>query len=327
MACVPGGPAVIGSDDKNQKEKPRHTVEVSTFYIDKYEVTNRQYDECYQAKACPRKANVDPAFLQPDQPAVPVTWYGAHAYCVWAGKRLPTEAEWEKVARGGEEGRTYPWGEAPATCDKTQIGGCAPGTTKPVGSFAPGPYGVFDMAGNGYEWVSDWASACYDGCPASCGAECQGKDPLGPCAGAPFCNGKKDRILKGGSFRWDANEARGAWRRVEQPYTGAHRLSARCASSRPVLATWPPLSHTDPPPTPPDPEPPSKEELSNFKITAVETAVLDVRVCTKGPGGAPVCHDSEHFVTSNEHKQDLWEPFLKNLGAATPVWDPIRATA
>jgi formylglycine-generating enzyme required for sulfatase activity len=314
MACVPGGPAVIGSDDKKFREKPRHSVEISTFYIDKYEVTNKQYEDCYKAKACPFRAGVDPRFLEPNQPAVPVTFMAAQAYCLWAGKRLPTEAEWEKVARGGEEGRTYPWGEAPLTCDRAQIGGCAPGTTKPVGSFPPGPYGVYDMAGNGYEWVSDWSSTCYDGCPGACGAECQGLDPMGPCAGAPFCRGKKERVLKGGSFRWDAEEARGAWRRFEEPYTGAHRLSVRCASTRPVLSTWPPLAYTDPLPAVPDPEPPTEEQLATFRAVPEDKAVLELDRCSKPASGEPVCRSSEHFVVSNERHQELWEPFLKNLG-------------
>src|SRR5262245_54769176 len=154
MACIPGGPAVIGSDDHHANEKPRHTVEISTFYIDRFEVSNRQYEQCEQAGACPGRILPDRTFLGPDQPAVPITWHVAHTYCIWAGKRLPTEAEWEKVARGGSEGRMYPWGSEPSTCDRAQTQGCPPDTTKPIGSFPAGPYGVHDMAGNGYEWVN-----------------------------------------------------------------------------------------------------------------------------------------------------------------------------
>src|SRR6185436_11360936 len=83
MACIPGGAAVIGDDHHDDKEKPRHSVEVSTFYLDKNEVTNKQYEDCEKAKACPKRPNVDPAFLAADLPAVPVSWPGARAYCIW----------------------------------------------------------------------------------------------------------------------------------------------------------------------------------------------------------------------------------------------------
>ena len=105
---MPGGPAVIGADDQTPAEKPRHVVQVGTFYIDRFEVTNREYDACEQAGACAKRERHLPAyvpFLEPDQPANGISWARAQKYCVWAGKRLPSEAEWEKVARGGEEGR------------------------------------------------------------------------------------------------------------------------------------------------------------------------------------------------------------------------------
>ncbi len=314
MVCVAGGPTVIGSDDARPNERPRHEVEVSTFYIDRHEVTNADYQACEKAGACPGRILPDPTFLGPTQPAVPVSWHAAQDYCAWAGKRLPTEAEWEKAARGGAEGRRFPWGTQDASCDRAQTAGCPPNTTKPVGSFPAGAYGIHDLAGNGYEWVSDWASPCYDGCRGACGADCQGTDPLGPCAGAPTCKGHKRRVLKGGSWRWAADEARGSWRRLEDPASGAHRLSARCATTRPVLATWPPRALTDPRPRPADPTAPTETQRRAF-LTAVEDMdVLKLRPCQKAGEAKLDCRDPFSYITSNEHAQHLWLPYIQNLG-------------
>jgi formylglycine-generating enzyme required for sulfatase activity len=317
MACVPGGPAVIGADDQTPAEKPRHVVQVGTFYIDRFEVTNREYDACENAGVCAKRERHQAAyvpFLEPDQPANGIGWSRAHTYCVWAGKRLPSEAEWEKVARGGEEGRLYPWGDEPATCDRAQIQGCAPGTTKAVGSFPAGPYGVHDMAGNGYEWVNDWASECYEGCFGECGKGCAGEEPLGPCGGGPICKGRKKRVLKGGSWFWGADTARGSWRRAEYAESGPHRLSFRCASTRPELATWPPLAKTDPRPAPADPAPPSADELAAFRDVTEDTDVLKLPPC-EGPGQVSAgCRDPESYIVSNEQEQHLWQPYLENLG-------------
>jgi formylglycine-generating enzyme required for sulfatase activity len=314
MACVPGGPAVIGSDDHHANEKPRHTVEISTFYIDRFEVSNRQYEQCEQAGACPGRILPDRSFLGPDQPAVPLTWHVAHTYCLWAGKRLPTEAEWEKVARGGSEGRVFPWGSEAATCERAQTQGCPPDTTRPVGSFPAGPYGVHDMAGNGYEWVNDWASGGYEGAAAPCGAACRGLDPTGPCGGAPFCKGQDMRVLKGGSWRWAADEARGSWRRMELAASGAHRLGMRCASTGPWLSTWPPLSKTDPLPAPPDPEPPTPAETAKFRDVVEDTDILKIKPCEKGGGSRIDCRDPFSYITTNEPSQHVWLPYVENLG-------------
>ena len=315
MVCIPGGTAVIGSNDHEAREKPEHTVEVSTFYLDRYEVTNAEYEACEKAGACPARILPDRTFLAANQPAVPVTWFGARAYCQWAGKRLPTEAEWEKAARGSDD-RTYPWGNEAATCDRAQTEGCAPSTTKPVGSFAAGPYGVFDMAGNGYEWTNDWSSACYGGCQEACGASCSGEDPWGPCGGAPVCKGHKEHVLKGGSWRWAANEARGSWRRFEEPGTGAHRLSARCASSSPLLATWPPLAMSDPPAAPADPEPLSQELAAKLRDVVEDTDILKIPACDKPGGSTLTCRDPNSYLTTNEPDLHLWEPFVRNVGGA-----------
>ncbi len=178
MVCVPGGPAVLGADDKTEAEKPRHSAVLPTYYLDRTEVTNADYERCAKTGACPPKwgrvAKSYGAFLGPKQPALPMSWDMANAYCVWAGKRLPTEAEWEKAARGGDA-RTYPWGEDPPSCDKANYKGCPGNLTKPVGSLPAGPYGTFDLASNGYEWVQDYWTESY----AACGAACQGDDPRG----------------------------------------------------------------------------------------------------------------------------------------------------
>jgi len=314
MVCVPGGPAVIGSDDERPNERPRHEVEISTFYIDRYEVTNADYEACEKAGACPPRILPDRTFLGPNQPAVPVTWHAARDYCAWAGKRLPTEAEWEKAARGGAEGRRFPWGDEEATCARAQTAGCPPGTTKPVGSFPAGAYGIHDLAGNGYEWVSDWASPCYGNCRGACGEDCSGTDPRGPCAGAPTCKGHKRRVLKGGSWRWAAGEARGSWRRLEDPRSGAHRLSARCASSRPVLATWPPKVLTDRRARPADPAPPTEHQRAAFAKMVEDSDVLKLKPCEKAGEAKLDCRDPFSYITSNEHEQHRWLPYIQNLG-------------
>ncbi|MBW2459548.1 MAG: SUMF1/EgtB/PvdO family nonheme iron enzyme, partial [Deltaproteobacteria bacterium] len=314
MVCVPGGPAVIGSDDARPNERPRHEVEVSTFYIDRHEVTNADYQACETAGACPGRILPDRTFLGPTQPAVPVTWRAARDYCAWAGKRLPTEAEWEKAARGGAEGRRFPWGGEDASCERAQTAGCAPNTTKPVGSFPAGAYGIHDLAGNGYEWVSDWASPCYEGCSGACGPDCQGTDPLGPCAGAPTCKGHKRRVLKGGSWRWAADEARGSWRRLEDPASGAHRLSARCATTRPVLATWPPLALTAARSRPADPVPPDGAQRAAFLTAVEDTDVLKLKPCAKAGEAKLDCRDPFSYITSNEHAQHVWLPYIQDLG-------------
>ncbi len=317
MVCIAGGPTIVGSNDHQRNEKPRHSVEVSTFYIDQYEVTNREYEKCEKAGECKKNRQILSGwgnFLGSDQPAIAVTWEHADAYCRWAGKRLPSEAEWEKVARGATEGRLYPWGSDPPTCDRAHTAGCTPNTTKQVGSLPAGPYGVFDMAGNGYEWVNDWATPCYSGCPGECGKHCTGLDPQGPCGGAPYCGRLKHRILKGGSWYWSAEHARGSWRRPERPKSGMHRLSVRCASTGPQLATWPPLAITDPLPRPADPSPPSAEQLAIFHDLTEDQDIHKVPLCAEGRGAKIDCREAFSYVTSNEPSQQLWMPFIKNLG-------------
>jgi len=314
MVCIPAGKAIIGSSTALPNEHPRHTVELSTYYVDKYEVTNEQYAACEKAGGCPKRILSDPSFNQPRQPAVPLQWAYAHAFCLWAGKRMLSEAEWEKVARGGDD-RRYPWGNQPPSCKRAHTNACSPHVTLPVGSLPAGPYGVFDMAGNGYEWVQDWASNCYDGCGMrACGKDCKGRDPLGPCAGAQECKHHSLRVLKGGSWFWSDKHIRTSWRRAAKPVSGVHRLSVRCGSSSATLSTWPPLSQTDPLPRPPDTAKPSAAELATFNAVPEEDDVLKIPPCKRVGDATVHCRDPHSYVVSNEPQQFRWLPYVSDLG-------------
>jgi formylglycine-generating enzyme required for sulfatase activity/serine/threonine protein kinase len=196
MILVASGGFVMGSDDGGPDEKPAHTVYLGTFWIDRTEVTNVQYRACQDTGACSPPANYQSPsrsnyYGNPDwdeYPVINVTWTQANEYCAWAGAGLPTEAEWEKAARG-TDGPTYPWGED-LDCTLANYSGCE-GDTRRVGSALPGasPYGVLDMAGNVWEWVADWyAEEIYAHSPE--------RDPTGPSLG-------EEKVLRGGS--WDSD--------------------------------------------------------------------------------------------------------------------------
>jgi formylglycine-generating enzyme required for sulfatase activity len=179
MILVPAGTFIRGSEDGDSDELPIRTIYQNAFYIDKYEVTVADYRACVVAGRCvqPEKFLGPPNTYEEDfcngrrtdrdnHPINCMRWWEADQYCKWAGKRLPTEAEWEKAARG-TDGRRFPWGEEQANCDRAVIDdggdGCGRESTWPVGSFPSGasPYGVMDMSGNVWEWVSDWYDRDY----------------------------------------------------------------------------------------------------------------------------------------------------------------------
>jgi formylglycine-generating enzyme required for sulfatase activity len=241
LACVPGGRFVRGADDGPKNAAPQQEIWLQTFYMDTHEVTYAQYKACEKARDCPRSGPRYTDFDHPDMPIQGVSWFHARDYCAVQGKQLPTEAQWEKAARG-PDGELYPWGNEPSTCERAIIRDASgrscglkkaiskPETGRPwdVGSRPVGRYGLYDMMGNSWEWVADWYSRSYE----ECGEACTGTDPKGPCDGADPCPGHAFKLVRGGSWYWDADRATSTWRRPHhadnEPF---HHFGFRCAAT------------------------------------------------------------------------------------------------
>jgi formylglycine-generating enzyme required for sulfatase activity len=235
MVLVPAGTFVMGSDVGADDERPRREVYLGAFYIDKYEVTNGEYVEFLNAvedhlERCGGHVCIDTKDEDPDShilykagrytvetgyenhPVIKVSWYGAKAYCEYYGKRLPSEAEWEKAARG-TDGRVYPWGDKfdahKANTDYKV------GDTTPVGSYPEGisPYGAYDMAGNVWEWVADWYQA-YPGSDYR----------------SDFF-GQKYKVVRGGSWNHPGDDARCSYRDIAHPARRILVVGFRCTKS------------------------------------------------------------------------------------------------
>ena len=220
MMYVPGGTFSMGSNDGYDDEQPIHDVTIDSFWIDKTEVTNNQYQLCVAAGTCEKPEDNGSDFNGDKQPVVGVSWDDADAYCSWVDGRLPTEAEWEYAARGAE-GNTYPWGDDSPTCDLLNYlsdDACI-GKTTAVSSYSPQGdswIGASDMAGNVYEWVKDWyGENYYDNAPAS--------KPTGPSNG-------EYKVLRGGSWSRNAYYARSSVRSSSTPSNRYYNIGFRCAA-------------------------------------------------------------------------------------------------
>lgn len=204
MILIPAGPFTMGSNDGLPNERPEHSVTLDAYYIDQFEVTAGRYQQFIESakRDLPPTWDDEAAQTMSNLPAVGMSWTDAAAYCKWAGRRLPTEAEWEKAARG-TDGRRYPWGHMQPFVD---IANYNRGvwvsdaiTLVPVNSGLEGmsvrhglkqggksPYGLFHMAGNAAEWVADWYDREYY-------QKSPEKNPMGPSQG-------EKRVLRGGSW-------------------------------------------------------------------------------------------------------------------------------
>jgi len=260
MVYVPEGEFSMGSNVGEANEQPRHTVYLDAYWIDKTEATNAMFAlfveaTGYQTNAVgqgsswifdgagwsevsgadwqhPRGPASDLTSLD-NHPVVNVSWNDAAAYCEWAGSRLPSEAEWEKAARG-LDGRTYPWGnQSPAGnllnfADANLSVDWASRSvddgyefTAPVGSYPAGasPYGALDMAGNVWEWVNDWYSETYYRVSPT-------SNPVGPSAG-------NSRVLRGGSWNHDGSNLHSYIRISTSPSAAIDNFGFRCSRSVP----------------------------------------------------------------------------------------------
>jgi len=220
LVYVPASEFQMGSDDDPGNQV--HTIYLDAFWIDQTEVTNEMYAKCISTGTCQAIVPLpEEKFYGNHQPAVFVDWDRANAYCTWAGRRLPTEAEWEKAARG-TDGRAYPWGDQPRNPQLLNYNNNVEKTSD-VGSYPAGasPYGALDMEGNVSEWVADWYdSNYYSNSPA--------RNPQGPSSGS-------EKVMRGGA--WDESDLypyASSFRGYDGPMGSGYRFGFRCATSLPL---------------------------------------------------------------------------------------------
>lgn len=237
LVLIPAGPFVMGSNDGLPNERPEHTVTLPAYYIDQFEVTAGRYQKFVESaqRNLPPTWDDEAAQSLGDLPAVGMSWTEAAAYCKWAGRRLPTEAEWEKAARG-TDGRRYPWGHMQPFVDIANynrgVWVSEAVTLVPVNSGLEGmsvrhglkeggksPYGLFHMAGNAAEWVADWYDReYYQQSPEA--------NPMGPASG-------DKRVIRGGSWADLPVALRVTSRVSAEPDYEDRTIGFRCAMDAP----------------------------------------------------------------------------------------------
>jgi formylglycine-generating enzyme required for sulfatase activity len=232
MMHIPEGAYSRGSNTGCRDEMPRHGVEVASFAVDIHPVTNEQFVRFLEAlggekdaqnhdairirdsriKRSAGRFSIEPGYNK--HPVVGVTWYGAVGYCQWVGKRLPTEVEWEVACSGGLENPIYPTGES---IEKTQANFFSSDTTA-VMSYPPNGYGLYDMAGNVYEWCHDWYEYAYYEA-----SQQEPNNPKGPLQGVY-------RVLRGGCWKSLKEDLRTSKRHRNNPGSANGTYGFRCAS-------------------------------------------------------------------------------------------------
>ncbi len=235
MALIPEGEFVMGNNHGNSTEQPERKVYLNRYWIDKYEETFVQYYAFVNVTGHrkPRLAGylgVEtkdlPRLMNPFSAVVGVSWEDAVAYCQWKGKRLPTEAEWEKAAKGTNQ-RKWPWGNEERP-EYANLKGDADGAryTAPVGAFRQdkSPYGAFDMAGNVMEWVADWYQEDYYGVMPA-------RNPLGPQKGEQTAHFGEQRVIRGASWNDSLERAQTTVRFKMNPNYRDVTIGFRCAKS------------------------------------------------------------------------------------------------
>ncbi len=241
MVIIPAGEFQMGSDDCETDTKPVHTVYVDEFAIDASEITNAQFKEFVDANPQWSKGSIPSEYHngdylglwngndfpngQANHPVVYVSWYAAMAYATWVGKRLPTEAEWEKAARGGVTGVRYVWGNSR---DRSKSNYGPPGRTSPIGSYPPNGYGLYDMGGNVWE-------LCLDAYDADYYNNSPDRNPVSGASNieevtSDFINVRTERVSRGGSWA-TPSPAHTATRGNDEPTNTNGWLGFRCTRS------------------------------------------------------------------------------------------------
>ncbi len=230
MASIPRGEFMMGSSEHT--DEPQHRVVLDHYFIDKYEVSNERYKTFMKATQHPAPAYWDdPRLSKPNQPVVGVSWTDAHAFCTWEGKRLPTEAEWERAAKGPDGDSHLPWGH---TLDPKKANyGQNVGRTTPVDSYPEGVngFGLYNMAGNVFEWVQDWYDPSYY-------KHSVALNPKGAEQGYNFAKQGPVKVLRGGSWLAPESSLHTSHRFWNQPDNNSYGvgLGFRCAKSAQTIS-------------------------------------------------------------------------------------------